>query len=478
MRLTLSKIQSLEKKTQEFLKKRGLDETSKLEIPVVWEDFARMTSVRSAGEIVKFDPYPYQIELVNLVEKRSVCVVKSRQLGISETVCSYMLWRACLNPGYLGVVFSKNQVDTSLLARRMKRMIESIGLQTATENLGDIEILGKGRILFKNSKPDSGRGLESVVDVYLDEFAFQTYGKEILDTISPAQSMVGDKARVIIVSTPNGKAGCFYDLLSNGNGEVDIADLCEKASNGETEPFQYWTDSGDWGKVLIHWRAHPIYGSNQNFLEDIHEKKKLSWQVIQQEYNLSFHESETNFYSADIVKLNATGELSEPQPKTFYFVGVDTSTTGDDYSVCVVYKFDMDSSVFSLVHLYRKRQQTSQYHLFHIGEIIEMYNPTAIAVEVTGGTGQVYLEHLSQSHPHQRFHSIRTTGDSKPAMLDRIKLLLEQNKFRYPHSNQIVDELLNFKRNGLKLEAARGKTDDIIMASCFALAGASIEEYI
>lgn len=126
-----------------------------------------MVSVRSAGNIVKFNPYNYQINLVNLMLERSVIVAKSRQLGISETITCFMLWRACLNPGYLGVIFSKTQVDTGLLARRMKRMINSLGLKTTTENLGDIEIEGRGRILFKNSNPDSARGIESVVDCFL-----------------------------------------------------------------------------------------------------------------------------------------------------------------------------------------------------------------------------------------------------------------------------------------------------------------------
>ena len=69
-------------------------EERQIEIPKNWVDFARLTSIRSGGNIIPFDPYPYQIELVNMMLERSVCIVKSRQLGISETVCCYMLWRA------------------------------------------------------------------------------------------------------------------------------------------------------------------------------------------------------------------------------------------------------------------------------------------------------------------------------------------------------------------------------------------------
>ena len=55
-------------------------------------------------------------------------------------------------------------------------------------------------------------------------------------------------------------------------------------------------------------------------------------------------------------------------------------------------------------------------------------------------------------------------------MLDRLKLLLESEKFLYNSNSPIIDELLNFKRNDKKLEAAPGKHDDVIMDCCFALA--------
>lgn len=449
----------------------------KLNVPDNWVDFARLTSIRSGGTIKRFDPYDYQKELVNLMVERSVVIVKSRQLGISETITCFMLHRACLNPGYLGLVFSKTQTDSSLLARRMKRMIESLGLKTATENLSDIEIQGKGRILFRNSKPESGRGIESVVDVLYDEWAFVDTAKEVHDAVAPSQQMVGESAREFIVSTPNGKAGFYWDLLNSGNGDRDIELICDRAGTGKTKPFQYWVDSGGWGKVLIHWKAHPIYGSNPNFLNDIHEKQKLSWQTIHQEYNLSFQESDTNYFTADIVRNCAIGIKEDiPSDDAFYFCGIDTSTTGEDYSVLAVIKLSLHGK-FSLVYTYRKKQQSNEYHLYQFLEIIDKFNPVAVGIEVTGGVGAVYLEQLSKSSL-QRYHAIRTTQDSKAAMLERVKFLMESNQLEYPEKHPVIDELLNFKRNDKKLEAASGKSDDIIMALSFALATSQTEGYL
>lgn len=461
---------------QKQIDKYSSSENTDLKISNTWVNFARKCKIRSGGNVINFNPYDYQIDLVNLMLERSVCIVKSRQLGISETITCFMLWRACLNPGYLGLVFSKTQTDSSLLARRMKRMIESLGLQTTTENISDIEIKGKGRILFRNSKPDSARGIESVCDVFLDELAFLETGKDVYDALAPAMQMVGDKSRVFAVSTPNGKSGFYWDLINSGNGMLDIELLCSQASLGEIKPFKIWVDNGGWGKCLVHWKCHPIYSANPNFLQDIHEKQKLTWTTIQQEYNLSFQESEVNYFSADIVRKCAIAKEEEESLKDNFFIGIDTSTTGKDYSVLSVLK--VKNGIFSIVDIYRKRHQTSEYHLFHMASLINKYKPVATGIEITGGTGQVYLESLEKSLPFNKLHAIRTTGDSKPVMLDRLKLLIEQQKFIYLNDSPIIDELLNFKQQDGKLEAATGKHDDIIMSVSFALAAANLEKFL
>lgn len=449
------------------MQKQKTSKNDELIIPTNWLDFARTVSVRSGGEIIKFDPYQYQVNLVDLMLERSVIVAKSRQLGISETITCFMLWRACLNPGYLGVVFSKTQVDTGLLARRMKRMIVSLGLETTTENLGDIEIKGRGRILFKNSNPDSARGIESVVDCFFDEFAFVEDAKFIYDAVAPAQQMLGEKARVFIVSTPNRKTNFYWDLLSGNNNEKDVESICKLISEGCESPYQHWVDSSGWNKVIIHWKIHPLYGKNPNFLNDVHEKQKLDWETIKQEYDLNFEESAENVFSAELVRMNATGKNADYDEEGIYYCGLDCSTFGADYTVFTVLKFTKRK--YSLVHLYRKRQETSDYHQYQISQIIERYKPVKVGIETTGGVGQVYLEQLSRQHRSIHFEAVKTTGDTKPAMIANLLLALEKQEIEYPANSPFVDELLSFRKNGKKLESPSGRHDDTVLSVAFAL---------
>ncbi|MFM6007551.1 MAG: hypothetical protein ACKPB7_30550, partial [Sphaerospermopsis kisseleviana] len=110
-----------------------------------------------------------------------------------------------------------------------------------------------------------------------------------------------------------------------------------------------------------------------------HDNQKLSWEIINQEYNLSFQESECNYFSVDIIRKNAIGNDEDYQNNGLYFLGVDSATTGNDYAVCVVLKYEKNGN-YSLVSYYRKRNQSSEYHLYQIGEIINKYKPVIVGV--------------------------------------------------------------------------------------------------
>jgi hypothetical protein len=69
---------------------------------------------------------------------------------------------------------------------------------------------------------------------------------------------------------------------------------------------------------------------------------------------------------------------------------------------------------------------------------------------------------------------IRTTEQSKPLMIERLKLYLEQTKFIFPSKSPLKDELLVYRRQGKKMGSVSGKHDDTVMGSATGLA--TIEE--
>lgn len=434
-----------------------------------WNDFVRKCKIRTGGKIDYFNPYNYQLKLIDLMVGGNVIICKSRQLGISELICSYFLFNAICNPGYLGLIVSKSQRDSSLLARRIKRMIEGFDgeIKTKTDNIGDVEIDGGGRILFGNSNPEFYRGIESISHVFIDEFAFIPDVINIRNAIKPAQLMLGENAREFIVSTPNGKNNEFFRLLNSGNNDVDLMSEIEKTiQNGE---FKFWLDDDNWCKFLVSWKSHPKYSKIPNFLENIKKNQKLTDDIINQEYNLSFQDSQSSIFNIEDIRKNSSGKIEdEIDENNLYFFGVDTSTSGNDYTVCIVLKFIHHENRLSLVNIYRKKKETSEYHIFKISELIDKFQPSMIGIEVNG-CGQIYFEQLSKSNTGFKFKKIVTTKDSKLMMISRLKLFLESSRIEFPKNNMIIEEFLNFRRVGEKLEAISGKNDDIIMAISFAL---------
>ena len=465
--MNLTKLQKLEKAALKRLKTVN-DETFKT--PDNWSDFAKLLQIRSGGDIVTFNPYHYQLKLVELMNQRSTIIVKGRQLGISELCLSWILFNACKSEGFLALVFSRTQTDSSLLARRMKRMIASLGLKTTTENVSDIELRGRGRVLFRNSSANSARGIDSVSVAFLDEFSFIENDKEVFNALIPALQATGEKARLIVNSTPNSKQNYYWDLLSQNNGDKNVEEICKKVSSGDIEPFQYWIDEGNWNKVILHWRSHPIYGADPNFLEKIHLEKKLSWETIEQEYNLSFSESEQAYFAYDTVQTCIGNANQDYKKEAVYIAGLDVAGAGNDY--CVLTLIECLGEQSTTFVAYRKRQETTESNLFHISEVLRKYKPRLTCIE-TNGIGQVFIEQLSRTLPYLRFENIKTTQQSKIVMLSRLNFALEKQLLQFDGKSPLVNELLNFKKAGEKLEAGSGHHDDCVLSLSFALVGLS-----
>ena len=231
--LTIKNKRKLSGSKRQTVSKKGL--------PDNWYDFACLCDIRSGASVIKFVPYEYQQTLIEKIKIHPTTVItKSRQLGLTETIANYFLFKASRNPGYLAVIFSKTQSDTSNIAKRIRRQIDSLYeyLETETDSLTDIQIKGGGRILFRNSTPNGARGLESVSDILYDEASFVEEIEEIFKSSIPCTTAVGEDARIIILSTPNGQSGWYWDKLTLNNGDRDVLNICQQVREGIIDPIQ------------------------------------------------------------------------------------------------------------------------------------------------------------------------------------------------------------------------------------------------
>ena len=415
------------------------------QIPGNWAEFAALTRVASGGRIVPFVPYPFQRDLIATVEASpNVVVNKSRQTGISETISNWMLWRATREPGFTGIVFSKTQQDAGNLAGRIRLAATTLGPlcpEFLTDSKLEVAFRGYGRVLFLPPTARAARGIPSASVIFADEAAFIDKAEEIYTAAAPTLSMLGDRGRYIVVSTPNGRSGWFYQL---------------------------WTNGGDaWTKIRVHYSEHPVYAADPTWAERTREQRRLTERQWQQEYELSFEASDAGVFRHDLLEQAARGEYSEGLATRTYILGVDPSFGGDDYFTAVV--VDVTDEVFQVVAMHHANNQSSEYNIRKTCDLIDDFNPVVVAIESNSG-GRVVAEAIQATAYSANVELVTTTATSKRTNTDRLVYLLEHDRLVLPNDEAFLTDFRNFRQDEKgRREAAHGFHDDIVMATAIAL---------
>lgn len=433
-----------------------------------WPDFARKTWIRTSGTVARFDPYAYQIDLVRSINAHPNTIInKSRQLGASETVCSYLLCRALTERGFAAVVFSKTQADASELGRRVRAMANSIegeSIRYLTDSNTQIAIEGRGTLYFLPASPRAARGIPSCSVLFLDEAAFLDGAAEIYRGAMPTLSMVGDAAKVIVTSTPDTELDWFGMLWHQGTppdwyGYVQNRDIA--GLNARLAQIQ-----DDWNRVAIHWSQHPIYGASPDWARRTRESRRMTQAAWDSEYELRFGATDTQVYPPELVRRASRGHWREcGSVGRSYVIGIDPNGGGNDYFVAMV--LDITQTPYEVVGMYRENGKSTDYSLRKVKDLIEDYMPQRVIVEKQA-MGSVIAEALQGILPDYAIETFVTSRPSKTVATDRILYFLERDELIFP-SGPISEELRAFqqKESGAR-EAASGAHDDTVMALAFA----------
>jgi hypothetical protein len=274
----------------------------------------------------------------------------------------------------------------------------------------------------------------------MDEAAFLEGAAEIYRGAMPTLSMVGDDAKVIVVSTPDTELDWFGQL--------------------------WHADEGDWNKVAIHYSQHPIYGADPDWARRTRESRRMTLAAWNSEYELTFGATDTQIYPTELVAQASRGHWREcGSINRTYVIGVDPNAGGNDYFVAMV--LDVTSAPYEVVGMYRENGKSTDYSLKHVKALIEDYMPQRVIVEKQA-MGAVIAEALQHVLPNYAIETFNTSRASKTVATDRILYLLEREELLFP-AGIIADELRAFQQreNGSR-EAASGAHDDTVMALAFA----------
>lgn len=299
-------------------------------------------------------------------------------------------------------------------------------------------IFGSTLKFFSMESPNSIRGVTISGILVLDEAAF--FPVKTSDGQDPFYNVIfpiikARRPKVLVISTPNGKQGMYYDLYL-------------KALNGE----------GGYKEI-----SATIYDDELIRYEEIQELKKgyppLAWQ---QEFEVQFLDNALTVFPNFENCFDCTYQASK------CWIGVDPSSVGEDNTILTVvnsqnqvrqHKIDGD--------LDGKYKQ--------IAQLINQYNPIATYIE-NNSIGEVMANEIKkQLRRKNNFFTFATTNDTKKEYISLLAVAIANNDIHFEKENTLLySELATFsfqltKTGKITYAAKSGYHDDTITSLGIAL---------
>jgi len=437
-----------------------------------FKEFARTCQIRSGVDFVPFDLFDYQVEISNLIDRcKGVAVLKSRQTGWSEEIACKMLHQSLLSPAFLGAAFSLGQSESSKLSDRVGMMPANIpGFRWAIDSKTARKSERGGEMLFRPSTPNSARSLSSLTWLFVDECGFPSDVEEMYGNATPAQSMVGDKAKRILGTTiPPEGLSCWFGRTFWQGLDFDLEEEIARVQDGRgrnDKGFSYWIDDQGWARILLHWQSHPIYSAIPNYLDKIRASEQITEEQLQREHNLGLPANGASLFLIDAIAGAGVGKWTPAIRRRQYLLGIDPNfgAVGGDYFVAQVW--DITTTPFNLVAQYRSNEFSVYRSKEECGKLIDAYRPVIVAVEANGG-GVAIAEDLAREKPRTQVELVRMSEVSKRLHTDRAAMLIERGDVIFPSDWHGINELSKF--SALTRKATTGN-DDCVMAMAIAFA--------
>lgn len=182
--------------------------------PSVVGDLVCLFDAAKLSERAGLTPDPWQARLLR--SKASQTLVNcSRQIGKSETTATLATHTAIYRAGAVILLLSPSLRQSGLLFAKVKRRLKDLGGEFAeleTDNALSVTLANGSEIHSLPGKGETVRGFSGVTLIIVDEAAF--IADSLIPAISPMLAVSG--GRLIMLSTPFGKRGVFYEEWTNG----------------------------------------------------------------------------------------------------------------------------------------------------------------------------------------------------------------------------------------------------------------------
>ena len=315
----------------------------------------------------------------------------------------------------------------------LTQLLDSTGIikKANAQDLKIESIYGSTLKFFSMESPTSIRGNTVSGLLVLDEAAF--FPIELSDGSDPYYNVIypiikARKPKVLVISTPNGRQGCYYDLYL-------------KAYNGD-KGYKQLTAS--------------IYDDDLISSEEIEELKKgYPPLAFKQEFEVEFLDNALtvfpNFETCFDGKYNG-GKC---------WIGIDPSSVGDDNTIVSVINQDNVVRQFKI-------DGTLDQKYIKIADIVNKLNPVATYIE-NNSIGEVMANEIRKKlRRKSNFYTFTTTNESKKQYISILAVDIANNAIHFEENNRLLySELSTFtfkltKGGNITYAARDGYHDDTV----------------
>lgn len=419
--------------------------------------------------LVPFATYPFQDDCVNdFLKHRFNIILKSRQLGISTLAAAYAVWLAAFYKDKNILIIATRLAVAQNFIKKVKVALRSMPSwllipEMNIDNRQAVELSNGSSIKAIPTSEDAGRS-EALSLLIIDEAAFVRNFDTLWTSLYPTLSTGG---RAIVLSTPNGMGGQYYDLWV-------------KAEDKKNE----------FNPIKLPWDVHPEH--DQAWFEN--ECKNFTDKQIAQELLCDFSSSgDTYFSNEDIQNLSFSIrnpiERWGPEMGVWvwkyaltahnYVIAADVAR-GDSADYSAFHVIDTDES--EVVAEFKGKVPPDQFAVL-LSEAGKRYNNAVLCPENNTYGYAVIMKLRDLGYKNLYFKSERdkfnamystgeadiskagftTSGQSRAQILTKLEEVI-RNKGIKIYSSRLYQELKTFIWTGSKAQAQKGKTDDLVMS--------------
>ena len=416
---------------------------------------------------IPFNTFPFQDDCVqDFRNNRFNIVLKSRQLGLSTITAAYAMWMVLFHKDKNVLIIATKLAVAQNFIRKCKFLLQScpkwlILPSIVKNNSQALEFNNGSQIKAIPTSDDAGRS-EALSLLIVDEAAFVRNFDTLWTGLYPTLSAGGE---AIILSTPNGVGGQYYDLWV----------YAEKGEN-------------IFNPIKLLWDVHPE--RDETWFEA--ETKNMSQKQIAQELLCDFAASGETFlrvedieYIRDWIKtpIDRWGPdmgvwvWDYPLSEKKYVISADVSR-GDagDYSTFHV----IDTEASHIVAEYQGKLPPDRFAQL-LAEAGKRYNDALMCPENNSYGYAVIMKLKELDYRNMYFQKdndrynylygnkdiskigFQTNSKTRAQILTKLEEVLRTKQVKI-RSSRLYEELKTFVWKNGKAQAMRGQNDDLIIA--------------